>query len=64
MKLNEQGELTAGFDITNLVTFENDSFVRVKVGRLDPQTASGVKFIIDEDRIEWHEDFIQVGTFS
>ncbi|XP_066486658.1 vomeronasal type-2 receptor 26-like [Tiliqua scincoides] len=64
VNFNEQGELAAGFDITNLVTFENDSFVRVKVGRLDPQTASGIKFIIDEDRIEWHEDFIQVPPSS
>nr|XP_028560612.1 vomeronasal type-2 receptor 26-like [Podarcis muralis] len=29
--LNEYGELAAGFDITNLVTFPNNSYVRVKV---------------------------------
>ncbi|XP_066486654.1 vomeronasal type-2 receptor 26-like [Tiliqua scincoides] len=64
IKFNEHGELAGGFDITNLVTFENDSFVRVKVGRLDPRTASGVKLIIDEDEIEWHEDLTQVPPLS
>ncbi|XP_066486670.1 vomeronasal type-2 receptor 26-like [Tiliqua scincoides] len=64
VKFNDHGELAGGFDITNLVTFKNDSFVRIKVGRLDPQTASGVKLIIKEDQIEWHEDLIQVPPFS
>ncbi|KAJ6651860.1 hypothetical protein lerEdw1_015985 [Lerista edwardsae] len=59
VKFNEEGELAARFDITNLVTFPNDSFVRVKVGRLDPATASGVHFIIEEDQIEWHEDLTE-----
>ncbi|XP_066486660.1 vomeronasal type-2 receptor 26-like [Tiliqua scincoides] len=54
IKFNEHGELAGGFDITNLVTFKNDSYARVKVGRLDPEAASGVKFSVNEDRIEWH----------
>ncbi|XP_053216255.1 vomeronasal type-2 receptor 26-like [Podarcis raffonei] len=36
-KFNEHGELVAGFDITNLITFPNNSYVGVKVGRLEPQ---------------------------
>ncbi|XP_066486665.1 vomeronasal type-2 receptor 26-like [Tiliqua scincoides] len=64
IKFNKHGELAAGFDITNLITFLNDSYVRVNVGRLDPETASGGKFTINEDRIEWHEDFTQVPPLS
>ncbi|XP_060110737.1 vomeronasal type-2 receptor 26-like [Heteronotia binoei] len=60
---NEDGELEAGFDITNLVTFPNNSYVRVKVGRLDHQAAPDKKFTIEEDRIEWHKDLTQVGKY-
>ncbi|XP_060137325.1 vomeronasal type-2 receptor 26-like [Zootoca vivipara] len=55
--LNEYGELAAGFDMINLVTFRNGSYVRVKVGRLDPQAPPGKEFTINEDRIKWHRDF-------
>ncbi|XP_053216271.1 vomeronasal type-2 receptor 26-like [Podarcis raffonei] len=54
--LNEHGELDAGFDITNLITFPNKSYVRVKVGWLDPQAPPGKQFTIDEARIEWHRN--------
>ncbi|XP_033024066.1 vomeronasal type-2 receptor 26-like [Lacerta agilis] len=57
---NEYGELAAGFDITNLVTFRNGSYVRVKVGRLDPQAPPGKELTINEERIKWHRDFTQV----
>ncbi|XP_034992862.1 vomeronasal type-2 receptor 26-like [Zootoca vivipara] len=59
--LNEYGELAAGFDMINLVTFRNGSYVRVKVGRLDPQAPPGKEFTINEDRIKWHRDFTQYG---
>nr|XP_028560592.1 vomeronasal type-2 receptor 116-like [Podarcis muralis] len=57
--LNEYGELAAGFDITNLVTFRNGSYVRVKVGRLDPQAPPGKELTINTDRIKWHSGFTQ-----
>nr|XP_034957904.1 vomeronasal type-2 receptor 26-like [Zootoca vivipara] len=57
--LNEHGELATGFDITNLITFPNKSYVRVKVGRLDPQAPPGKEFTIDEARIEWHRSLTQ-----
>lgn len=63
VKFNKHGELVGGFDITNLVTFWNDSYIRVKVGSLDLQAASDVTFTVDEDDIEWHEDLTQVGRF-
>ncbi|XP_054850320.1 vomeronasal type-2 receptor 26-like [Eublepharis macularius] len=62
--LRDHGELAGGFDITNLVTFPNNSYVRVKVGRLDPQTPSGQELIIHEDMIEWHRSLTQVPPFS
>ncbi|CAI5791273.1 vomeronasal type-2 receptor 26-like, partial [Podarcis lilfordi] len=34
IKFNEYGELAAGLDITNLVTFPNRSYIRVKVGSI------------------------------
>nr|XP_028560570.1 vomeronasal type-2 receptor 26-like [Podarcis muralis] len=56
--LDEHGELASGFDITNLVTFQNKSYIRVKVGRLDPL---GKDLTIDNDRIEWHRGLTQFG---
>ncbi|XP_077774165.1 vomeronasal type-2 receptor 26-like [Podarcis muralis] len=58
--LNEYGELAAGFDITNLVTFPNHSYVRVKVGRLDPQAPPGKQLTINENRVKWHRSFTKV----
>ncbi|XP_034957898.2 vomeronasal type-2 receptor 26-like [Zootoca vivipara] len=62
--LNEHGELAAGFDITNLITFRNKSYVRVKVGTLDPRNPSGKELAIFEDRVEWHKGLIQVPPLS
>ncbi|XP_070810211.1 vomeronasal type-2 receptor 26-like [Pituophis catenifer annectens] len=57
---NEHGELAGGFDITNLVTFPNNSYIKVHIGRLDPHKG----FTIDEDKIEWERDFTQVPPVS
>ncbi|XP_077774130.1 vomeronasal type-2 receptor 26-like [Podarcis muralis] len=62
--LNEYGELAAGFDITNLVTFPNNSYVRIKVGRLDPQAPPGKELTINEDRIKWNRRFTKVPPLS
>nr|XP_034992710.1 vomeronasal type-2 receptor 26-like [Zootoca vivipara] len=62
--LNEHGELAAGFDITNLVTFPNNSYVRVKVGRLDPQAPPGKELTMNGDGIQWHRVFTQVPPIS
>ncbi|XP_060137298.1 vomeronasal type-2 receptor 26-like [Zootoca vivipara] len=61
---NEHGELAGGFDITNLVTFPNNSYVRVKVGKLDPQAPPGKELTINGDRIQWHRVFTQVPPLS
>nr|XP_028560571.1 vomeronasal type-2 receptor 26-like [Podarcis muralis] len=57
---NEHGEIEAGFDIMNLVTFPNMSYVRVKVGKLDPQAPPGKELTIKEEKIKWHKGFTQV----
>ncbi|XP_048372495.1 vomeronasal type-2 receptor 26-like [Sphaerodactylus townsendi] len=61
---NEKGELESGFDIINWVTFPNQSIVRVKVGRVDPQASLGQQFIINEEFITWHMAFNQVQPIS
>ncbi|XP_062993126.1 vomeronasal type-2 receptor 26-like [Elgaria multicarinata webbii] len=61
---NEHGELAAGFDIMNLVTFPNNSFFKVKVGKLDPQAPPGKLFVLNEDRIQWHREFTQLPPLS
>nr|XP_034957883.1 vomeronasal type-2 receptor 26-like [Zootoca vivipara] len=57
---NEKRELEGGFDIINWVTFPNKSFLRVKVGEMDPQAPLGSDFSIDEKIITWHQSFNQV----
>ncbi|XP_054850306.1 vomeronasal type-2 receptor 26-like [Eublepharis macularius] len=61
---NENGELAAGFDITNLVTFPNNSYVRIKVGRLNPQEPLSEEVTIDAKKIKWHRNFTQVPPIS
>nr|XP_056720672.1 vomeronasal type-2 receptor 26-like [Euleptes europaea] len=61
---NERGELKGGFDITNLVTFPNKSYVRVKIGRLDPQVLLSKRVIIYEDRIQWNRHLAQLPPLS
>lgn len=56
----QNGELAAGFDIINWVTFPNQSFDKVKVGRLDPQAPPDEAITINKDAIEWHSWFNQV----
>uniref|UniRef100_A0ACB8FU08 Uncharacterized protein n=1 Tax=Sphaerodactylus townsendi TaxID=933632 RepID=A0ACB8FU08_9SAUR len=57
---NQKGELIAGFDIINWVTFPNQSFLRVKVGKIDPVTSSHKVLTIHEEVIIWPSLFNQV----
>ncbi|XP_077169550.1 vomeronasal type-2 receptor 26-like [Paroedura picta] len=61
---DENGALVTSFDVTNWVTFSNGSFVRVKVGRLDPQAPQGLELTLNDDRIVWHRSFNQVLPLS
>nr|XP_034957894.1 vomeronasal type-2 receptor 26-like [Zootoca vivipara] len=58
------GELVAGFDIINWVTFTNQSFLRAKVGRIDPRAHSENLFTISEDAIIWPSRFNQTHPLS
>ncbi|XP_061447669.1 vomeronasal type-2 receptor 26-like [Rhineura floridana] len=58
--LNENGESAMGFDITNVITFPNNSFHRVKVGRMNPWALSGEDFSIDDNAITWPRSFNQI----
>ncbi|XP_053217834.1 vomeronasal type-2 receptor 26-like [Podarcis raffonei] len=62
VSFNDKGELSGGYDIMNLVTFHNNSFQRVKVGRVDPSEEED--FTINEDLIVWHKTFNQVLPLS
>ncbi|XP_070810713.1 vomeronasal type-2 receptor 26-like [Pituophis catenifer annectens] len=62
--LNEKGEATGGFDITNLITFPNRSFQRVRIGKLDLEAPKGKELFIDEELIIWNSGFNQVLPIS
>ncbi|KAF7234953.1 Extracellular calcium-sensing receptor, partial [Varanus komodoensis] len=60
ISFDQNGVLLTGFDIINWVTFPNQSFHRVKVGKLDPQAPVGKMFTIHDDTIAWHSTFKQI----
>ncbi|XP_028558668.2 vomeronasal type-2 receptor 26-like, partial [Podarcis muralis] len=64
VSFSENREVEAGFDITNLVTFPNNSFVRVKVGRVDVEAIPGQQISIDDNRMVWHRSFHQTPPLS
>uniref|UniRef100_A0A670K4C1 G-protein coupled receptors family 3 profile domain-containing protein n=1 Tax=Podarcis muralis TaxID=64176 RepID=A0A670K4C1_PODMU len=51
VSFDQHGALQSGFDIINWVTFPNQSFLRVRVGSIDPDAPQA--FTIDEDAIVW-----------
>ncbi|XP_034957713.2 vomeronasal type-2 receptor 26-like [Zootoca vivipara] len=57
-------EMRGGFDIMNMVTFPNKSFILLKIGSVNPYALDGKEFIIHEDMIMWHEGFNQMTPIS
>nr|XP_056720300.1 vomeronasal type-2 receptor 26-like [Euleptes europaea] len=64
ISFDHNGELIAGLDVINWVTFPNQSFVRVKVGKTHPQVLSEQALQIDEESMVWHPRFNQVQPLS
>ncbi|XP_060110816.1 vomeronasal type-2 receptor 26-like [Heteronotia binoei] len=64
VSFNPKGELVAGFDIINWVTFSNQSFLRVKVGRIEPNAPPDKVLTIRQDAIVWPSGFNQVLPLS
>ncbi|XP_066486344.1 vomeronasal type-2 receptor 26-like [Tiliqua scincoides] len=64
ISFNQNGELVAGFDIINWVTFPNQSFQRVKVGQMDPQASPDKALTIHDDAIIWPSSFNQALPLS
>uniref|UniRef100_A0ACB8FTM8 Uncharacterized protein n=1 Tax=Sphaerodactylus townsendi TaxID=933632 RepID=A0ACB8FTM8_9SAUR len=56
---NQNGELIARFDIINWVTFPNQSFLRVKVGKIDPGAPTHKVLTIDEEAIIWPSNQVE-----
>ncbi|XP_054850241.1 vomeronasal type-2 receptor 26-like [Eublepharis macularius] len=59
-----KGQLLAGFDIINWVTSDNLSFLRIKVGKVDPKAPPETIFTIDEDVIVWPSRFNKTRPLS
>lgn len=64
ISFDQHGQLEAGFDIISWVTFPNQSFLKVKVGEIEPEAPLGVGFALREDEIVWPSRFNQVSTLS
>ncbi|XP_054835273.1 vomeronasal type-2 receptor 26-like [Eublepharis macularius] len=59
VSFNDHREMGDGFDIMNLVTFPNKTFVRVKVGSVNSNAPEDKAFLFHEDRIVWQTCFNQ-----
>ncbi|XP_066486711.1 vomeronasal type-2 receptor 26-like [Tiliqua scincoides] len=59
VSFDPDGNLAAGFDIINWVTFPNQSFRRVKVGRIQPRVSEDILLSIDDDALVWPSKFNQ-----
>ncbi|XP_070584737.1 vomeronasal type-2 receptor 26-like [Erythrolamprus reginae] len=64
ISFDQNGERIAAFDIINWRTFPNQSFLRVKIGKIDPQLSSNTSFTIDENNIVWPSRFNQTCPVS
>ncbi|XP_058038425.1 vomeronasal type-2 receptor 26-like [Ahaetulla prasina] len=59
ISFDQNGELLAGFDIINWITFSNQTFLRKTVGKIDPSATTDKCLIIDEHEVVWPSWFNQ-----
>ncbi|KAG6539329.1 type-2 vomeronasal receptor [Crotalus adamanteus] len=64
ISFNQNGELETGFDIMNWITFQNLSFLKVRVGGIDSMDSQEALFTIDKNDIVWPRRFKQVQPLS
>ncbi|XP_053119522.1 vomeronasal type-2 receptor 26-like [Hemicordylus capensis] len=64
ISFDENGDLVAGFDIINWVAYPNQSFLRVRVGKVDPTASEDKQLTISEDAIVWTSRFNQAVPLS
>ncbi|XP_015270464.1 PREDICTED: vomeronasal type-2 receptor 26-like [Gekko japonicus] len=64
VSFDQNMEMVAGLDIINWVTFPNQTFLRAKVGRIDPKAPEDKVLTIHEDAIIWPHMFNQVQPLS
>uniref|UniRef100_A0A670Z5H7 G-protein coupled receptors family 3 profile domain-containing protein n=1 Tax=Pseudonaja textilis TaxID=8673 RepID=A0A670Z5H7_PSETE len=64
ISFDDKGELVTGLDLENWIIFPNQSFHRVKVGKLDPLASDGQMFTIHEEAITWPRTFNQTLPIS
>ncbi|XP_053216078.1 vomeronasal type-2 receptor 26-like [Podarcis raffonei] len=64
VSFDQDGELAAGFDIINWIFSSNQSFSKLKVGRVNPQAPPDQVFTINKDIITWHRGFNQAQPLS
>nr|XP_056720292.1 vomeronasal type-2 receptor 26-like [Euleptes europaea] len=64
VSFDENGELEGGFDVINWVTFPNQSFVRVKIGKMEFWAPPDQVLTITDEAIVWHKGCNQVQPLS
>ncbi|XP_025030022.1 vomeronasal type-2 receptor 26-like [Python bivittatus] len=63
LSFNENKEMEAGFEIIRMVILPNNSFQRIKIGKVDPKALERNESI-NEKIIVWHRNFNQVMPLS
>ncbi|XP_058040172.1 vomeronasal type-2 receptor 26-like [Ahaetulla prasina] len=61
---DQNGKVATGFDIINWVTFPNQSFLRIKVGKVNPSAQLESLFSLSADNIVWANLFNQTPPLS